>query len=136
MAIAPNGMIPPPENSTSARSPLINRSAGAQACSVSTSLSVPVTFLVAASTTRSTPRFTVITRLPSVFTRSGSSTPASCTFVVECSGAPDAPLAAVASERMAGRASAYMIIGPPMPQGPTFFAVSVRNPVSMSSQPL
>lgn len=125
-------MIPPPENSTRARSPLTSRSAGAHACSESTSLSVPVTFLVAVSTTRSTPRLTVITRLPSVFTRSGSSTPASCTFVVECSGAATLDRAAVATSE---RASMYMICGPARPHGPTFPAAAVRSPASMSSQP-
>ncbi|GAA3418850.1 hypothetical protein GCM10018952_56010 [Streptosporangium vulgare] len=91
---------------------------------------MPVTFLVAVSTTRSTPRFTVTTRSPSVFTRSGSSTPASCVFVVECSGAPVARLAEASCD------SAYMTTGPPMPQGPTFLAVAARRPASMSSQSL
>lgn len=91
-----------------------------------------MTFLVAASTTRSTPRLTVITRLPSVFTRSGSSTPASCTFVVECSGAGTLARAVATSERL----SMYMICGPARPHGPTRLAAAVRSPASMSSQPL
>ncbi|GAA3444097.1 hypothetical protein GCM10018955_35350 [Planomonospora venezuelensis] len=134
--MAPKGMIPPPENSTSARSPLTSRSAGAHACSASTSFSVPVTFFVAVSTTRSTPRFTVITRLPSVFTRSGSSTPASWVFVVECSGAPACfPLAASALGALS-MALRYMRSGLPSPHGPTCLAVAARSPASMSSQPL
>ncbi|MBY8848196.1 hypothetical protein K7G98_05850 [Saccharothrix sp. MB29] len=68
---------------SSARSPCSSScDAGASARS-----SVPVTFVEAASRTRSLPSTTVTTRLPSVLTRSGSSTPRSWVLVPECSGA-------------------------------------------------
>ena len=59
---------------TSARSPSTSRFDAPHACSL-TSFRRAVTVLVPVSTTRSTPPATVITRLPSVFTRSGSSAP-------------------------------------------------------------
>ena len=79
-----------------------------------------------ASTTRSTPLVTVTMRRPSVLTRSGSSTPASCVLVPEYDGgaaaasAPAARAAAAASARRnrpGGRPAA--IAPPPKPYGPT-----------------
>ena len=53
-----------------------------------------MTVLVAVLTIRSTPCSTVITRFPSVLTRSGSSAPARQSFVAECGGAATGAAAA------------------------------------------
>ena len=135
LTIAPSpNPNPPPSNITSARSPLISRfPAMPRSCSSLIKVRDAVTFLVTASMIFSLPWLTVMTRFPSVFTRSGSSTPASWTLVVECSGAASEEDFSTAPLAIASTAKA---IGPPRPHELTFLAVCSRSPASMSSQPL